>query len=127
MNININNKTAESRISAVLNEVQGKCKARTIDFYDIIHAIESVEKKVSIPKCRLDGTTITIDIHGDDFPSAYKYTPESTIFSATNVKGKWHITEIKRTACHRYNQRVICNLSSMAKDALLESFEKFAI
>lgn len=127
MNININSKTAESKISAVLNEIQAKCKVRTVDFYDIIHTIESVEKKISIPKCRLDGTTIIIDIHSDDFPSAYKYIPMSTKFSADNRNGKWYITKIWRGKCSRYSQRVLCNLSDGAKIEILKNFQSFPI
>lgn len=125
--INITSKTAEAKITSILEDVQARCKARTIDFRDIELALDNVEKKIGIPKCRLDGTTVTVDVHGADFPSAYKYTPESTIFSAANIKGKWYITSIKRSTTRRFNQRVACTLSEAAKSAVVERLSRFSI
>lgn len=127
VNVNIACKTAQAKIEKALEEVQGRCSVRTISFQDMIDALDKVEAQIGIPKCRLDGTKVSIDIHGDKFPSAYKYTPESTCFSARNDKGRWYITKISRERCATYNTRVVCRLSDGAKAAVLERVSAFAI
>lgn len=125
--ININNITAAKRIKAELEAVQGRCKVRTIDFDDIRQTLESVEKKIGIPKCWLDGCTLSIDINAQNFPLPYKYIPESTIFVAENKKGVWYVTDIFRSNCRRANDMVRMALTDDAKREILYRFSKFSI
>lgn len=125
--ININNITAAERIKAELEAVQGRCKVRTIDFNDIQQALESVEKKIGIPKRWLDGCIVSIDINAQDFPLSYRYIPESTIFKAENKKGSWYITDISRSNCRRANDMVYVVLTDDAKREILYRFSKFSI
>lgn len=127
MKVNINSATAEKRIKTALEAVQGRCKVRTIDFDDIQRTLESVEKKIGIPKCWLDGCTLSIDINAQNFPLSYKYIPESTIFWAENKKGSWYITNICRSNCRRANDMVRMILTEDAKREILCRFNKFSI
>lgn len=127
MKINISSKSAEIRVTEILAKVQARCTARTISYADITDALEKAEHYWGIPKCHLDGTTVTVDVHGDNFPNAYKFVPESTIFSAVNLRGKWYITDIRRAMTRRLNARVCCTLSDRAVAALIQKNQQFCV
>lgn len=125
MKINLSSKTAREKITESLDGLQKRCTARTIDFDDILSAVETIEKKLGVPKCRLDGTLAHVDLRADDFPSAYKYTPTSTQFEVVNNKGKWYLTDIMREDCRRFNQKFVIYMSETTKKAILEKFQSF--
>lgn len=65
---------------ALLNEVQKRCSARTIGWYSLNSALGRIEEKCPInTKMGRKGLKFSIDPNGQEFPKAYKYTPESTI------------------------------------------------
>ena len=100
-------------------------RARTIDAEIVYNALTHVEEKLNVSKTALDGTTCSIDWNADDFPSAYKWVPESTIFQAEFKNGSWRITGIRRDQTHRFTQRYRLVLSEKAKQALIDRYSTF--
>lgn len=116
---------AEKVLSPVLLEVQGKAHVRTISALDIVSALADVESRLRITKKALNGVSVVIDLNAQDFPSAYKWTPDSTIFWAMFKLGRWFITDIKRDTTRRASQRVVVFHTEASKAALVSRFSSW--
>lgn len=119
---------ADAKITAALEAVQGKCKVRTIDADGIKTAIAQMEKFFGIPKCKLDGLRVVCDINAQNFPNAYRFVPESTIFSAENRKGKWYIVSIRRAPTYAPARAVqVCHMPEAMAEAIIARHTEFGI
>ena len=109
--------TNENKLEEALSVAQGKATARTIGVADVRRIIN----RINVPKNKLDGTTLHYD-GAEHFPNAYKYRPESTHFVATNIKGKWYITDIYRATCpNRIGWNTNIQYSDEAKQWLIDN------
>lgn len=106
------------KITEILNDVQKKCKARKIDFNDIINVTKKVEKHLDIKKKDLEGIQITVDVNAQEFPNAYKYIPYSTFFNAIYRNKKWRLTDVYREMTNR-RYAVNIKLTDVAKNAII--------
>ena len=109
--------TNEEKLAAAIKEAEGKATARTVTVADIKKILDKVDV---VPKKYMDGTTVRYD-GAQQFPSAYRYRPESTHFSAENVKGKWYVTNIYRDTCPDRLVNTHVNYSDAAKEKILEN------
>lgn len=77
-----------AEINELLQEVQKKCSARTIDRTALIEiTLEDVNKHCPIKtKGMRSGLQFCVDPNGQTFPKAYKYTPESTLIYGEYTK-----------------------------------------
>lgn len=90
------------KLADTLKEVQKGCTARTIDIDDIKRIIKEIEKNLymrKLPKSSWDGLVIYCNPYQDQFPNAYKYIPEGTIFNLTFYNNCWRILSIDRGIC----------------------------
>jgi hypothetical protein len=84
-----------------------------------------VEKRLNITKKAMNGVTVCIDIHAQNFPNAYRGTPESTYFTAEYRNGSWRITEISRRITSRAGHGTKIYLTEDAKTALLSRIVEY--
>ena len=117
MKINITN---TKKLEEAIKKAEGRATARTLSIYTIMSNLNQIK----VPKSRLDGTRVEYD-GGQKFPNAYKYTPESTHFTAENVKGRWYVTNIWRDTCPNRNTSMYVEYSEAAKAWILEDASKF--
>jgi hypothetical protein len=110
-------------IDESIKAVEGRASARTITAREMLDAVKRLEDKLSIPKKYMVGTKAVIDVNAQDFPSAYKYTPMSTIFEMERRPTGWFVTGIRRSSCHKDRYQV--TLSDEAKKAILENYARF--
>jgi len=98
MKINTNNAT---KIGAEIDRAEGRATKRTITHEMIIDETKSIEKRLStlLPKKDWKGLSFDCDPHAQSFPSAYKYTPESTSVTLERGASGWFVTSISRTVC----------------------------
>ena len=109
--------TNENKLNAAIAEAEGRATVRTIKADDIAWILN----KIKVPKSKLDGTTVHYD-GAEHFPNAYKYRPESTHFTAENIKGKWYVTDIYRATCpNRTTWNTCIEYSPNAKEWILEN------
>lgn len=94
---------------------------------EIVKSFAEIEDRLGIPKKSMDGTKVRVDLNSQDFPGAYKGCPESTQFTAVNVKGRWTVIDISRDDCRRLYNRVSVELSEMAKAAIIKAHEQLFI
>ena len=114
MKINAEN---TEKLNAAIAEAEGRAKVRTVDAKTIQNILDRVSGV--IPKAKLHGTKVYYD-GAEHFPNAYKYRPESTHWTAENIKGKWYVTDIKRATCpnrRTWNTSVV--FSEEAKEAII--------
>ena len=120
------NEHNRSKIEKALDEVQKRCTARTIDYYDIINELKAVDNQFSkvCTKKAFENTEVLIDVNGQDFPNSYKFSAYSTQFRALYSKGKWRLVYLERDWCRTYSQRWRITLSDPAKECILHEYSK---
>lgn len=93
-------------IAEAIKTAEGRATARTITCQDIMDACENILLRyygLGASLADLDGMTVSINVNAQDFPKAYKYTPECTWFDAMFHGGKWRLTNVYRFTCGRTN------------------------
>ena len=120
------NEHNKDRIEKALDEVQKRCTARTINYYDILNELKAVDNQFSkvCTKKGFEGTTVLIDVNGQVFPNSYKFSAYSTQFRAVYLKSKWRLIYIGRDFCKTYSQRWYITLSDTAKECILQEYSK---
>lgn len=124
MKIQINEKNA-GRITEEIKAVEGRSTVRLLTVQDIMDSCVYVEKELGIPKKAMDGIVIDVDVNAQDFPGAYKWTPESTQFRAQRGKGGWYLIKISRERTRRRSQMHYVSLTDAAKEAIINSKRQF--
>ena len=112
-----------SKADEMLEEIQKKCRVRTINMMGICKALTEINEKLNIQKKAMEDITVSVDINSQAFPKAYKYIPESTYFDATYKKGQWIITDVYRDICKPNNSTM--HLTEEAKQAVLDRLTKW--
>ena len=81
----------EKKLEKELNELQKRCTTRTITMQIIQKELDLIEEAFLYQhtKKEMEGLSIRYDFNAQEFPSAYKYTPESTILNASYNKSGW--------------------------------------
>ena len=124
MKINITEKNMD-KLQNLLDCLQKRMTSRTITAKDILEATEDIERRLDIPKARMTGITAVVDMNAQDFPRAYKYTPQSTLFALTKTETGWAVTDIWRDECHRSNRGFTLSLTDEAKKAIIDRISIF--
>lgn len=110
------NITNTEKLAAAIREAEGRATARTVTVADIINTLD----RIKVPKSKLSGTKVHWS-GGQKFPSAYKFRPDSTHWTAENVSGKWYVTNIWRDTCPNVSTYSgIIQYSEAAKEWILE-------
>ena len=119
MKINITN---EAKLAEAINKAQKRAKTRTIEAKDVRAAVEKIEKELRIPKKSMVGIQAEIDANAQDFPKAYKYSPESTVVDVERTASGWVVIDIRRDKTHGKYKEILLSLTDDAKAALAERF-----
>lgn len=115
MKINVTN---EEKLSQAIKEAEGRATARTVTATQIRDALKKIAPGVA--RAKLNGTKVTYN-GAEHFPGTYKYRPESTHWTAENIKGKWYVTSIYRDTCpNRVTWNMAVEYSEEAKNAIVD-------
>lgn len=109
-------------LGAELDAVQARAKVRTVTPCEIVEALHDLQKHLDIPKKALEGVKVHFDLNAQAFPSAYKYTPESTHVSAEFKGGSWRVYDISREECRRPSFKFTVTHTDASRAALLQRF-----
>jgi len=113
------------KLENAIDEAEHRCSVRCISVDDICRYLIAVEQRLNITKKAMNGVTVCIDIHAQNFPNAYKGVPESTYFTAEYRNGSWRITEISRRITSRAGHGTTIHLTEDAKTALLSRITEY--
>lgn len=120
----VNEKNKE-KIEKMIIEAEGRATARTIKFENILEDIKQIEKKLNITKKAMTGVTVDVDHNAQDFPKAYKYTPDSTQYTIVRKSSGWDLVTIERWHTRKDGQTFIVKLTEEAKEAILKNMQCF--
>lgn len=124
MKIMVNEKN-RGKLEEAIREAEGRATARTIIVRWIYEAAERIEKTLGIPKNAMVGIKADVDYYNQNFPNAYKFTPESTQFTLERFASGWAVTAIWRGRTKRAGHEYTLTLTDLAKEKLIERFEVF--
>lgn len=113
------------KINDAIIAAEGRARVRCISAEGIEKACAKAFDHFDITKKALEGVKISVDIHAQHFPNAYKYTPESTQFCAVYKRGAWYLTDIYRGVCRAPSQQFGATLTEAATDAIIRNFSNF--
>ena len=120
MKATIISETNRAKIEAAIAEAEGKATVRCVGFDTVGEVCKHIEKVLAVPKKYLEGVKFNVDPHAQNFPKAYKYTPESTQFTVEYSKGKWRVSDFRRAETHTPNNRYVCvEMSEETKQAII--------
>ena len=114
--------TAENaeKINEMIAKEEGKARSRTIIAADIFRTIDTIEKRLDIPKKYLVGIVARLDLNAQDFPKAYKYTPYSTHATIERRPAGWYLVYVWRDICK--DKRIILELPEEAKQKIIAKY-----
>ena len=109
-------------VTSALDAVQARCTARTITAQDIVQAIKEIEERLNLISTKTDsiGTVAEVDVNAQDFPNAYKYTPESTQITLERKSSGWVLKYIERNRCKSPENRIVLTLTDATKAHIAE-------
>ena len=123
-------KRYREQCSAVLTELteaitaaEGRATTRRITAIDVLAALGKIEAALGITHKALEGVKASVDCWAQVFPSAYKYTPESTHFDAVFKNNSWKITSIYRDDCGRNKYTV--EHTEASKAAIIDKLSRW--
>lgn len=122
----LNSESKMHQLQKELDEIQKRCKARTISAADVAYILNGVEKALGISKKAMKGVTVRYS-GAETFPSAYKHTPESTHFDAEYTGTCWKVVSINRTTCPNRIKNTQVVLTDEAKKAIIEAHSELEI
>jgi hypothetical protein len=114
-------------LQAELDAVQKRSRVRTINADDICYYLIKIEEKLGIPKTAMEEVTVFVDANAQNFPSAYKGFPESTVFQAIYRNGSWRVTDIYRERTARSGHQIVVRHTETSKKALLDRYTTFGV
>lgn len=126
MNIIIDRSHAD-KLEAAINAQNGRVrKLESVE--QLLQIVNKIDR--SIPptqrKKDIDGTKITYIVGCENFPRAYKYTPEGTEITLIRKSRKWHLTDLSRVPCNRAKNTRI-EFSESAKRSIIDYFNNFTL
>lgn len=124
MKINVNN---TAKLAAELADVQKRESARTIELGDITAEVARIEADLAKLLNKKDwvGVVVSIDLHAQAFPGAYKGAPESTHFTLERGASAWFVTSLSRryTRTSRNNElRLLDSHKAAMVEFVLKNF-----
>ena len=108
------------KITAAIKEAEGRASARTVTAEEIIKVAKRITRNLDITKKAMVGIRAYVDPNAQDFPSAYKYTPESTQFGMIYTSSGWAMTSISRCKTKGSRHAVALILTEEAKAAVID-------
>ena len=115
----------KEKINTYIAEAEGRATVRTIDYITIISDIATLEEKLSINKKDMIGIKADIDHHAQNFPSAYKYRPESTHYVIIREKTGWKLIVALRCTTRKSGHVFKLTFPDDVKKAIIKSMSDF--
>lgn len=126
MKIKITDNNKE-KLEEALAQANGKCKERLVHADDLYKAVDRIREKFDIPKCKMEGLKIRVDLNAQSKARAYKHAMYSTFFTIEFGKTDAYLVDCERDYTEeRFQFRVIVFPDS-AKEAICEKYNKFGM
>lgn len=113
------------KLENALAPANGKARERLAHFEDLEKAIGDIEREFDIPKCRMDGLRVHVDLYSQSVPRAYKYSMVSTQFTIEYGKNAVYLVDCERERVDEHFRYRVEVFPDGVKEAILEKYEKF--
>lgn len=113
------------RVTAALEDAQKRARERLVSVEEIIEdAYDELKhfKECGVAKTHAAGTTIKYLPGAENFPSAYKYTPQGTYFTIEYTKTGACLIDVGRDDCSRESYGRKVNLTDAAKMDIIKNW-----
>ena len=92
----------KEKLQKALDDAQSRARVRTVDYRDVMKAVEKAEERLSQILLKKDWIDMEVicDPNSQKFPNAYKGRPDSTHFILKRFSSGWFVTEIDRYDCN---------------------------
>ena len=114
-------------IQAAIKAAEGRATVRTITYEGIVNDITRIERHLCVPKKAMIGIRASIDHNAQQFPNAYRYTPESTHYRIERKASGWVLYDVERNTCRTPSRAVSLTLTEEARAAIVAARETFGI
>lgn len=116
----------KARITAFIDEAEGRSSMRCLTYVDIENAIARIENRLNIPRKAMEGLRYSVDVNAQTFPSAYKYRAESTHMVIEYSKGQWRLMSVSRDTTRRQGHEFACiNMPEETRNAIISRMVTF--
>lgn len=105
-----------------IDRVEKGCRARKIEAVDVLEACADIEDHLGITKKTLNGCSFAVNLHGQQFPNAYRGQPDATWFTVEYHNGNWYLSSIRRGTA-RASHTVTAHLTDEAKAAIVKQYQ----
>lgn len=112
------------KITEWIDRVEKGCRARKIGAIDVLEACADIEEHLGITKKALNGCSFDVNLHGQQFPNAYRGQPDATWFTVEYHSGNWYLSSVGRGTA-RASHIVTAHLTEEAKAAIVNRYQKW--
>lgn len=112
------------KINNTIKEVEGRASARLLSYSSIQKAITEVENSIPVAKKYMVGVKVHLDVNAQDFPKAYRYTPDSTHVVIERTKSAWKLIDVHRGTCGGAHDTYDITLTDNCKKEILSYYER---
>ena len=117
----------KEKLEEALAQANGKSRERIVHAEDLQKAVDRIREKFDIPKCKMEGLKIRVDLNAQSKARAYKHAMYSTFFTIEFGKTDAYLMDCERDYTEeRFPFRVI-NFPDSVKAAICEKFNKFGM
>ena len=110
------------KITAILDEANGKSRERLADYTAVLYAANTLYRKFD--GINKEGLKIDVNPHAQSFANSYKGVPMTTTFVLLYKYGKWRLVSANRVPCGAVRFRVL-HMEPETKDSILRQYETF--
>ena len=126
MKIKINENNIQ-KLEQALAQANGKSRERLAKLVDLQKAVDRIREKFDIPKSRMEGLKVRVDLNAQSKPHSYKHAMYSTFFTVEFSKTDAYLVDCERDYTEeRFPFRVV-NFPDSVKEAICEKFNKFGM
>lgn len=126
MKIKINENNIQ-KLEEALAQANGKSRERLVHAEDLQKAVTRIREKFDIPKCKMEGLKVRVDLNAQSKPRAYKHAMYSTFLTIEFSKTDAYLVDSERDYTEeRFPFRVI-NFPDSVREAICEKFNKFGM
>lgn len=115
------------KLEKVLATANGKARERLATAKDIYRAVDFIYQKFDVPKCRMDGLKVLVDVNRTLKEKAYKHAMYSTKFAVEFGKTDAYLVDAFRDYVEERMDFRVQTFPESVKAAICEKFEKFTI
>ena len=99
-----------NKLQELLNTSQERCITRTLDLEDVKKLIKKIEKRLTdlgLLKTYRNDLKVDCNPYQEEYPQAYKYTPQGTHITLVYKNNNWRVLTAYRANCNGKDEKAL--------------------